>query len=93
MDYQFLYIVVAGIPFAATVMDWLGSAISERHHSHHDTYEAPSALFHALVVVMVGMGLLGVIAGIYIGHDVLRGIRDCALLHLVWHEALPRRDV
>ena len=66
MDYQFLYIVVAGIPFAATVMDWLGSAISERHHSHHDTSEAPSALFHALVVVMVGMGLLGVVAGIYI---------------------------
>ncbi|MGN0071785.1 MAG: hypothetical protein ACI361_08125 [Atopobiaceae bacterium] len=66
MDYQVLYIVVAGIPFAATVMDWLSSAISERHHSHHDTYEAPSSLFHALVVVMVCMGLLGVVAGIFI---------------------------
>lgn len=66
MDYQLLYIVVAGIPFAATVTDWLSSAISERHHSHHDTYEPPAALFHALVVVMVSMGLLGVVSGIFI---------------------------
>ncbi len=64
MDYQVLYILVAGIPFAATVIDWLSSTVSERHHIHHDTYEPPAALFRYLVVVMVGMGLLGVVAGI-----------------------------
>lgn len=64
MDYQVLYILVAGIPFAATIIDWLGSTVSERHHIHHDTYEPPAALFRYLVVVMVGMGLLGVLAGI-----------------------------
>lgn len=66
MDYELLYILVAGIPFAATLIDWLGQTMSERHHIHHDTYEPPAALFHSLVVVMVGMGLLGVVTGIVI---------------------------
>ncbi|MBR3225819.1 MAG: hypothetical protein IKF78_10925 [Atopobiaceae bacterium] len=59
-----LTVVAAGIPIAASLILWLGDAgISERHHSHHDTYTVSGTLTWSLVFTMIVMGSLGILLG------------------------------
>lgn len=52
------------VPGVAVVLEHVGDArISERHHSHHDTYVVPVSLPRSIVTAMVFMGLLGVVVG------------------------------
>lgn len=54
--------VVVVVPVLSVGLELTGgSNISERHHSHHDTYVASSASMRALVVGMVFMGGVGLI--------------------------------
>ncbi|OUO33992.1 hypothetical protein [Olsenella sp. An290] len=51
-------------PVAAFVLERVGSArISERHHSHHDTYVVPATYTRALVLMIAFMGFMGVVLG------------------------------
>lgn len=44
------------------VMEWVvGTRLSERHHSKHDTYVISSALTGALALAMLFMGVLGLV--------------------------------
>ncbi len=59
-----LTIVAAGIPIAASLILRLSDAgISERHHSHHDTYMVSGTLTWSLVFTMIVMGSLGILLG------------------------------
>lgn len=50
------------LPLLALVFEYTGNArISERHHSHHDTYTVSAEFTRSIVSAMVCMGLLGVI--------------------------------
>ena len=52
------------VPLAALILERVGSArISERHHSHHDTYVIPATYTRALVLMIVFMGFMGVVLG------------------------------
>lgn len=52
------------IPLYAAIVVWLGdTGISERHHSHHDTYIIASTLTWTLVLAMVFMGVMGLLFG------------------------------
>ena len=58
----FLMSFVAGIPLMAVVMVWASSTdISERHHSHHDTYTVASTFSWVVMFCMVFMGALGLL--------------------------------
>lgn len=60
--YLVLVILCALVPLVAAVSEWfISSGISERHHSHHETYVTPRAMTSVLVIVMVFMGLLGIL--------------------------------
>ena len=57
-------VVDAALPVVACLIEWAGSAgISERHHSHHDTYVISSALSRSLAFAMVLMGAIGLMLG------------------------------
>lgn len=57
-----LLALMAGVPVVAAVIEWSGDlGISERHHSHHDTYVVSSAFTRALVFAMIFMGSMGLI--------------------------------
>ena len=57
-----LVIVALAVPALALVLEHVGNVrISERHHSHHDTYVVPVAFTRGLVIVMVFMGALGLL--------------------------------
>lgn len=59
-----LTIVAVGIPLVSTIILRMSDAgISERHHSHHDTYVIASSLAWTLVFAMIVMGSLGVLMG------------------------------
>lgn len=59
-----LTVVAAGIPIAASLILIFGDAgISERHHSHHDTYMVSGTLTWSLVFAMIVMGSLGILLG------------------------------
>lgn len=48
------------VPLAALALEHVGNAhISERHHSHHDTYAVPVSFTRALVLAMVFAGVFG----------------------------------
>ena len=54
--------IAIAIPILALLLERLGGiGISERHHSHHDTYLIASSLSSALVVAMVFMGITGLL--------------------------------
>ena len=54
--------ILIAIPILGVLFELLGgSGISERHHSHHDTYQIVSSLSSALVVAMVFMGVTGLL--------------------------------
>ena len=59
-----LFAVAIVVPLLALLIEHVGSVrMSERHHSHHDTYSVPASFTRAIVLSMVFMGLLGVIMG------------------------------
>ncbi|MCI1933500.1 MAG: hypothetical protein LKJ31_00035 [Atopobiaceae bacterium] len=65
-----LVCVIAAIPLLAILIERLDDAdISERHHSHHDTYLVPQQLCIALALMMVFVGIFGLVLGwlCYIG--------------------------
>lgn len=46
----------------AAIIEWSGDlGISERHHSHHDTYVVSGAFTRALVFAMIFMGCMGLV--------------------------------
>lgn len=60
MSADVLAIIVAGVPLLAVLIEWiLSTGLSERHHSHHDTYVIAASLSHALVFSMIFMGVVG----------------------------------
>ncbi len=60
----FLGIVAVALPVAAFAIEWSGdTGLSERHHSHHDTYFVPRSLTTSLVLMMLFAGTLGVVVG------------------------------
>ena len=57
-----LMALAALIPIVAAVVVWAGSAeISERHHSHHDTYKVASNFSWGIVFAIILLGALGVL--------------------------------
>jgi len=59
-----LGLAVVALLVAAIVIEWSGdTSLSERHHSHHDTYFVPRSLTTSLVLMMVFVGVLGVVVG------------------------------
>lgn len=61
---EYLVSVAIVIPLVASMVVWLNAGgISERHHSHHDTYVISNTLSWTLVFAMVFMGALGVLLG------------------------------
>lgn len=57
-------VAAAVLPVLACLVEWAGSVgISERHHSHHDTYVISSALSRSLAFAMVLMGAIGLMLG------------------------------
>jgi hypothetical protein len=56
--------IVAAIPLLTALIEWLGgSDISERHHSHHDTYLVPRQFSVSLALMMIFVGIFGLIVG------------------------------
>ena len=56
--------IAAFTPLLALFIEHVGNVrISERHHSHHDTYAVPAPFTRAIVLSMVFMGALGLIMG------------------------------
>ena len=59
-----LMLVSVVFPIAAGLIEWLASQdISERHHSHHDTFVVPSSIKRSLVIAMVFMCVTGIVMG------------------------------
>lgn len=48
---------------AVVIVLMVGSRLSERHHSHHDTYSASPVVPRTLALVMIFMGILGGLIG------------------------------
>ena len=64
MSYTALAVISVVVPVLAVIIELMGSAgISDRHHSHHDSYGLPAAFSRALVVGMVFMGVTGALLG------------------------------
>lgn len=58
-----LLVVAVVVPVLALVVEHAGNVrISERHHSHHDTYVVPASFTRALVLAMAFMSALGLVA-------------------------------
>lgn len=59
-----LMLVAVTMPLVAATHLWSKEAeISERHHTHHDTYVIGSTLTWSLVPAMIFMGALGILLG------------------------------
>lgn len=59
-----LFAIALLVPLAAMVLEHMGDVrISERHHSHHDTYVVPVSFTRAIVLAMTFMGVLGLLLG------------------------------
>ena len=60
----FFGIVVVAAPVIAAVLEHSGNVgISERRHSHHDTYVTPAALTRSLIIDMAFVSAIAVILG------------------------------
>ena len=60
-----VFMVISGlIPLVVSAIEWLSSGdISERHHSHHDTFTITPSLTRSLVIAMIFMGVTGIVMG------------------------------
>lgn len=57
-----LIAIAVSFSWVALVFEHLGNVrISERHHSHHDTYVVPVAFTRSIVLAMVFMGCFGLL--------------------------------
>ncbi len=57
-----LTVICLAVPAVAALVEFVVSAgLSERHHSHHDTYVMSSATSSVFVMAMVFMGVLGLV--------------------------------
>ena len=66
MGVVFLGIIAVALPVAAFAIEWSGdTGLSERHHSHHDTYFVPRSLTTSLVLMAIAHG--SAVAGIKTG--------------------------
>lgn len=64
MDVVVLAAVEMILPLLALLFEHVGNVrISERHHSHHDTYVVPATFTRGLVIAMAFMGILGLVLG------------------------------
>lgn len=96
---ELLVMLVAGIPLVATILDWaLAIGISERHHSHHDTYLISATLLHAVVMSMVFMGITGLllswlcVMGVFEADvSVVLGFFAAFLVVMLWFWVIMRR--
>ena len=56
--------VAVALPLVALVIEHAGNVrITERHHSHHDTYVVPASFTRSIVLSMVFMGVFGLLMG------------------------------
>ena len=54
MSMASLLVGMALLPAVSSLFEWVWtSGISERHHSHHDTYRVSNTLTHSLVIAML----------------------------------------
>ena len=59
-----LAVVAVLVPAVALTLEHLGNVhISERHHSHHDTYAVPAPFTRAIALAMAFMGAMGLLMG------------------------------
>ena len=58
-----LMILALAIPIAASLIDAMSAAagISERHHSHHDTFVVETSFSRAIIIAMYFMAIVGII--------------------------------
>ena len=63
MNQYALMVVSIVFPILATLVEALNSAagISERHHSHHDTFVVETSFSRAIIVAMFFMSIVGII--------------------------------
>lgn len=62
MTFVILVALAVVPPTIAVVLEFMNSVrLSERHHSHHDTYGVSIVMLSVLVMAMVFMGLLGLV--------------------------------
>ena len=63
MNQYALMIISVVIPILATLIEALNSTagISERHHSHHDTFVVEASFSRAIIVAMFFMAVVGII--------------------------------
>lgn len=60
-----LVIPAVALPALALLVERAGRVrISERHHSHHDTYVVPVSFTRSLVIAMAFMGCLGIVLAV-----------------------------
>ena len=65
MGETLLVVVAAVVPLVALVVEHVGNVrITERHHSHHDTYVVSAEFTRSLVLAMAFMAALGLLAGL-----------------------------
>lgn len=61
-----LALVIIAAPIVAALMERVSNAgLSERRHSHHDTYVAPASLTRSLVIDMALMATMGISLGAF----------------------------
>ena len=71
MGERLLVAVAAIIPVVALAFEHVGNVrISERHHSHHDTYVVPVEFTRSLVLAMTFMAVLGLLVAWLCERDV-----------------------
>lgn len=59
-----LIAIIAAVPILAMAVEWFGDVgITERHHSHHDTYLIPRSISSALMLMMLFVSMLGLAVG------------------------------
>lgn len=57
-------IIAVAVPVIVSLLEWLRSGdMSERHHSHHDTFVIGASLSRSLVAAMIFMGVTGLVFG------------------------------
>ena len=61
-----LALVIIAAPIVAALMERVSNAgLSERRHSHHDTYVVPASLTRSLVIDMALMAIMGISLGAF----------------------------